>query len=160
MILLNHYVIWPLVPKTVFIEHCQVEIMTFPFVLFHIHCFSQRSLSLCVSQSTTFLFDHFSGKRKYRDWMKFPFFSVPVFPTGLVTVTCLPPPLFFEFLLFFPHPGRGLCPVMSGFTTQTCLLKHVHSVDESAFSPPIRFVDFFTRIAKVFLDPLRLTSCS
>jgi len=39
MILVNHYAIWPLIPKTIFMEHCRVEITAFPFVLFHSHHF-------------------------------------------------------------------------------------------------------------------------
>ena len=35
MILVNHYGIWPLIPKKIFIKHCWVEIIAFPFVLFH-----------------------------------------------------------------------------------------------------------------------------
>jgi len=35
MILVNHYAIWPLIPKTIFRKHCQVEIKAFPFVLLH-----------------------------------------------------------------------------------------------------------------------------
>ena len=35
MILVNHYAIWPPIPKTIFINHCLVEIKVFPFVLFH-----------------------------------------------------------------------------------------------------------------------------
>jgi len=34
MILVNHYAIWHLIPKTIFIKHCQVKIIEFPFVLF------------------------------------------------------------------------------------------------------------------------------
>jgi len=34
-IFVNHYAIWPLIPKTIFIKHCRVEIIAFPFVLFH-----------------------------------------------------------------------------------------------------------------------------
>ena len=41
MTLVNHYAIWPPIPKTIFIklEHCRVEIIAFPFVLFHSNCF-------------------------------------------------------------------------------------------------------------------------
>ena len=35
MIFVNHYAIWPPIPKTICIKHCQVEIIAFPFVLFH-----------------------------------------------------------------------------------------------------------------------------
>jgi len=35
MILVNHYAIWPPIPKTIFIKHCRVEIIACPFVLFH-----------------------------------------------------------------------------------------------------------------------------
>jgi len=35
MTLVNHYAIWPLIPKTIFIKHCRVEIIAFTFVLFH-----------------------------------------------------------------------------------------------------------------------------
>jgi len=35
MILDNHHAIWPPIPKTIFIKHCRVEIIAFPFVLFH-----------------------------------------------------------------------------------------------------------------------------
>jgi len=33
MIFVNHYAMWPLIPKTIFIKHFQVEIIAFPFVL-------------------------------------------------------------------------------------------------------------------------------
>ena len=39
MILVSHYTIWPPIPKTIFIKHCRVEIIAFPFVLFHWDCF-------------------------------------------------------------------------------------------------------------------------
>ena len=39
MILVNHYAIWPPIPKTIFIKHCRVEIIAFPFVLFHCNRF-------------------------------------------------------------------------------------------------------------------------
>ena len=35
MILVNHYAIWPSIPETIFIKHCRVEIIVFPFALFH-----------------------------------------------------------------------------------------------------------------------------
>jgi len=35
MILVNHYAIRPPIPKTNVIKHCRVEIMAFPFFLFH-----------------------------------------------------------------------------------------------------------------------------
>jgi len=38
MIFVNHYAIWPPIPKTIFIKHCPVEIAS-PFVLFHIDRF-------------------------------------------------------------------------------------------------------------------------
>ena len=38
MILINHYAIWPLIPKTIFIKHCQVENRSVP-----IRALSQRS---------------------------------------------------------------------------------------------------------------------
>jgi len=43
MILVNHYSIWPPIPKTIFIKHCRVEIIAFPFVLFH----SNRFFNVC-----------------------------------------------------------------------------------------------------------------
>ena len=35
MIFVNHYVIWPPIPKTIFIKHCRVDIIAFLFVLFN-----------------------------------------------------------------------------------------------------------------------------
>ena len=35
MILVNHHAIWRLITKTIFIKHCRVEIIAFPFMLFH-----------------------------------------------------------------------------------------------------------------------------
>jgi len=35
MILVDHYAIRPPIPKTILVKHCQVEIIAFPFVLFH-----------------------------------------------------------------------------------------------------------------------------
>jgi len=43
MILVDYYAIWPPIPKTIFIKHCRVEIIAFPFVLFH----SDRFLNVC-----------------------------------------------------------------------------------------------------------------
>ena len=43
MILVNHYAIWPPIPKTIFIKHCRVEAIAFPFVLFH----SDRFYNVC-----------------------------------------------------------------------------------------------------------------
>jgi len=40
MILVNHYAFWPPIPKPIFVKHCRVEIMAFPFVLsVHRDCF-------------------------------------------------------------------------------------------------------------------------
>jgi len=50
MILDNHHAIWPPIPKTIFIKHCRVEIIAFPFVLFHRDCFSM-SAAFSVSGS-------------------------------------------------------------------------------------------------------------
>jgi len=35
MIVVNHYAIWPPIATTIFIKHCRVEIIAFPFMLFH-----------------------------------------------------------------------------------------------------------------------------
>ena len=43
MILINHYAIWPLIPKTIFIKHCRVEIIACPFVLSH----NDRFFNVC-----------------------------------------------------------------------------------------------------------------
>jgi len=43
MIFVNHYAIRPPIPKTVFIKHCQVKIIVFPFVLFH----NNRFFNVC-----------------------------------------------------------------------------------------------------------------
>ena len=43
MILVNHYAIWPPIPKTIFIKHCRVEIIACPFVLFH----NDRFFNVC-----------------------------------------------------------------------------------------------------------------
>ena len=43
MILVNHYAIRPPIPKTSLIQHFRVEIMAFPFVLFH----RDRSCNFC-----------------------------------------------------------------------------------------------------------------
>jgi len=51
MILVNHYAIWPPIPKKIFIKHCWVEIIVFPFVPFHsnrffnVGCLSRKQLS-------------------------------------------------------------------------------------------------------------------
>ena len=39
MIFVNHYAIRPLIPKTILIQHCRVEIIAFSFMLFHRDCF-------------------------------------------------------------------------------------------------------------------------
>ena len=43
MILVNHYGIWPPIPKTIFIKHCRVKIIACPFVLFH----NNRFFNVC-----------------------------------------------------------------------------------------------------------------
>ena len=43
MILVNHYAIWPPIPKTIFIKHCWVEIIACPFVLFY----NDRFFNVC-----------------------------------------------------------------------------------------------------------------
>jgi len=35
MILIHRFAIWPPIPKIIFIKHCWVEIIVFPFVFFH-----------------------------------------------------------------------------------------------------------------------------
>jgi len=42
MILVNHYAIWPPIPKTIFIKHSRVEIIAFPFALFYKDRFFNR----------------------------------------------------------------------------------------------------------------------
>jgi len=49
MILVKHYAIRPPIPKTIFIKHFWVEIMAFPFVLFHRDRFS-ISIAFSVSE--------------------------------------------------------------------------------------------------------------
>ena len=43
MMLVNHYAIWPPIPKTIFIKHCRVKIIACPFVLFH----NDRFFNVC-----------------------------------------------------------------------------------------------------------------
>jgi len=51
MILVNHHSIWPPIPKMIFIKYCLVEIIAFPFVLFHsdrffnVYCLSRQQFS-------------------------------------------------------------------------------------------------------------------
>ena len=60
MIPVNRYAIWPLIPKTIFIKHCWVEIIAFPFVLFHSNRFSMSAvfsvsnslLHICLNSSS------------------------------------------------------------------------------------------------------------
>ena len=47
MILVNHHAIWPQIPKTIFIKNCWVEIIAFPFVLFHSNCFANDCCLFC-----------------------------------------------------------------------------------------------------------------
>ena len=49
MILVNHYAIWPPIPNTIFIKHCRVEIIAFPFVLFHTMIVFSMTAALFVS---------------------------------------------------------------------------------------------------------------
>ena len=57
MILVNHYAILPLIPKSIFVTQCRVEIMVFPFVLFrtdrffNFYCLSSAIL-VCISAQT------------------------------------------------------------------------------------------------------------
>jgi len=59
MILVYHYAIWPLIPKTMFIQKNRVEIMAFPFVFFHRDRFF--NLCCCFRQrfSTAYLLKRF-----------------------------------------------------------------------------------------------------
>ena len=50
MMLVNHYAIWPPIPKTIFIKHCRVEIIACPFVLFH----NDRFFNVCCLFSQQF----------------------------------------------------------------------------------------------------------
>ena len=60
MMLVNHYAIWPPIPKTIFIKHCRVEIIACPFVLFHNDRFfnvcclsvSESLLHICLNSSS------------------------------------------------------------------------------------------------------------
>ena len=60
MIPVNRYAIWPLIPQTIFIKHCWVEIIAFPFVLFHSNRFSMSAvfsvsnslLHICLNSSS------------------------------------------------------------------------------------------------------------
>jgi len=60
MIPVNHYAIWPPIPKTIFIKHCRVEIIACPFVLFHTDRFwmstafsvSDSLLHICLNSSS------------------------------------------------------------------------------------------------------------
>ena len=50
MILVNHFDIWPPIPKTMFIKHCRVKIMAFSVELFHRDRFF-KSAAFSVSDS-------------------------------------------------------------------------------------------------------------
>ena len=51
MILVNHYAIWPPIPKTVFIKLCWVKIIARPFVLFHNDRFFSMSTAFSINDS-------------------------------------------------------------------------------------------------------------
>jgi len=55
MILVNHYAIRPPIPKTIFIKHCRVEIIAFPFVLFHRDRFFNVCCLFCQQFSAAYL---------------------------------------------------------------------------------------------------------
>ena len=55
MILVNHYAIWPPIPKTIFIKHCRVEIIACPFVLFHNDRFYNVCFLFCQQFSASYL---------------------------------------------------------------------------------------------------------
>jgi len=52
---LLNYAIWPLIPKTIFIKHCRVEIIAFPFVLFHSNRFFNVCCLFCQQFSAAYL---------------------------------------------------------------------------------------------------------
>ena len=58
MILVNIYAIRPLIPKTVFVKHCRIEIVALPFVLFHRDRFFNfyrlfpSAILVCISAQT------------------------------------------------------------------------------------------------------------
>jgi len=58
MILVNHYAIRPPIPNVIFVKHCRVEIMAFPFVLFPQRSFFQfvlpfpSAILFCISAQT------------------------------------------------------------------------------------------------------------
>jgi len=57
MIFVNRYAILPLIPKTIFVQHCWVEILAFVFVLFHRDGFFKFIFycSLCQRFSSAYL---------------------------------------------------------------------------------------------------------
>ena len=55
MMLVNHYAIWPPIPKTIFIKHCRVEIIACPFVPFHNDCFFNICCLFCQRFSAAYL---------------------------------------------------------------------------------------------------------
>jgi len=54
---------------------------------------------------------------------EFIFFLVSQFLLQVLSRSFAPLPSFLDFSSFFPHPGRGIFPSLSGFTTHACFLK-------------------------------------
>ena len=92
--------------------------------------------------------------------LNYPFFQCPSFYYRSCHGHLPPPPPFWTFRLFFLPLVEGYFLHFQGLLLRPVISNGVHSVDESVFSPRTRFVDFFTSIARVFLDSLRLASCS
>ena len=59
MILVNHYAIWPLIPRTTFIKYSQVEIIALPFMLFHRDFFLNFCCLFRQQFSAAYLFELF-----------------------------------------------------------------------------------------------------
>ena len=134
MILVNHYAIWPPIPKTIFIKHCRVEIVAFPFVLFH----SNRFFNVCC------LF-----RQQFSAAYLLKLFLLPQCAHTTLFIRCNKPELT-RWCLCSLHTGIQMSPDEVVGSRDGCR----HSIAESTVDVPIRlFQQIFSACTALFSCP-------
>ena len=118
MMLVNHYAIWPPIPKTIFIKHCRVEIIACPFVLFH----SNRFFNVCC------LF-----RQRFSAAYLLKLFHLPQRAHNTLFIRCDKPELTRWCLCSF-YAGIQMSPDEVVCSSDSCC----HSIAESTVDVPIR----------------------
>jgi len=158
--------------------HTYIYIYTCMYIAWHLlHLSFFFALSLCFSSGSVlsyhrdplpcatvkvppFYLSTFQGRANTHAGWIYVFFSVPVFTTGPVTVSCPSPPLLALFVFFSSPWSRDISFFARIY--YSCLFPQTVCtvlLSQCSLHEPV-FVDFFTPFARVFLDSLRLVSCS